>query len=164
MVQGINATVIDFTFTGYVKSAACLEMRPLIAFRSFHSTTHENGSINRAIEPHGEILELHPYAGLPKLYIYRDSGEIAMEKYWYRNFEFERERERGLDDSEALFSPFGLRATFNAANQFRLIISTDRDCLSQANEFQPIGQGLPACRRHVNLRSVCLRKRQTCVW
>jgi predicted glycogen debranching enzyme len=55
MVQGENTTVIEYRI-GRVDDASKvqLEIRPLIAFRDYHSLTHENGAINSAIEPHSQ--------------------------------------------------------------------------------------------------------------
>src|SRR5579864_9453997 len=60
MVQGENATVIQYELRG----AKCtLELRPLIAFRDFHSTTHENDALNRSLEMQPGWVRVAPYAG-----------------------------------------------------------------------------------------------------
>src|SRR5262249_19972139 len=46
MVHGENTTVIQYELRGLVEGKCTLELRPLIAFRDYHSTTHENGALN----------------------------------------------------------------------------------------------------------------------
>ena len=51
MIQGENSTVVQYELKKNnhperLKNLR-LEVRPLIAFRDYHSTTHENGAINR---------------------------------------------------------------------------------------------------------------------
>jgi predicted glycogen debranching enzyme len=47
MVHGENTTVIQYELRappGTIPTACTLELRPLIAFRDYHSLTHENGA------------------------------------------------------------------------------------------------------------------------
>src|SRR5690242_16125540 len=43
MVQGENTTVVQYELSGDKQAEIRLEVRPLVAFRDYHSTTHENG-------------------------------------------------------------------------------------------------------------------------
>src|SRR5579863_3196688 len=101
MVQGEDATVIQYELHG----ADCtLELRPLIAFRDFHSMTHENGALDPSLEMQRGWVRVAPYAGLPPLYLAHTSGEVQPAGIWYRNFEYSAEQERGLDYQEDLFN------------------------------------------------------------
>src|SRR3954469_22739008 len=48
MVQGENTTVVEYVVKseGPARADVRLEVRPLVAFRDYHSTTHENGALN----------------------------------------------------------------------------------------------------------------------
>src|SRR6185295_18168734 len=46
MVHGENTTVIQYQLRMAARGACTLELRPLIAFRDYHSLTHENGALN----------------------------------------------------------------------------------------------------------------------
>jgi len=46
MVQGENTTVVQYELSGDKQAEIRLEVRPLVAFRDFHSTTHENGALS----------------------------------------------------------------------------------------------------------------------
>src|SRR5271170_5596210 len=56
MLQGENSTVVQYELKKNNHPERpenlWLELRPLIAFRDYHSTTHENGVINAAVEEH----------------------------------------------------------------------------------------------------------------
>jgi predicted glycogen debranching enzyme len=144
MVQGENTTVVQYDLhsppdgtTDQIK----FEIRPLIAFRDYHSTTHENSSLNSHIEIEDGLASVAPYAGLPSLYFAHDPGEIDTHGDWYRNFEYRVEQERGLDFSEDLFSPFALSFTLDP-NQLKkgirisIIASTERREVKQAHAYR----------------------------
>src|SRR5260370_15649232 len=51
LVHGENTVVVQYSLSGDPGSRSCtLEVRPLIAFRDFHCTTHANDAINRHVE------------------------------------------------------------------------------------------------------------------
>ena len=47
MVQGENTTVIEYDAAG--SGLHVLELRPLIAFRDYHSTTHRNDALESEV-------------------------------------------------------------------------------------------------------------------
>jgi predicted glycogen debranching enzyme len=106
MVQGENTTVVQYLFRG--PAAATLELRALIAFRDYHRTTHANPYIDAAVEICPGYVRQQPYQGVPPLYVAHEGAEVHPAGDWYRNFEYDRERERGLDFQEDLFHPFDL--------------------------------------------------------
>src|SRR5512147_2175373 len=65
MLQGENTTVVQYKASGDCQ----LEIRPLIAFRDFHSTTHENSAIDGHVEFARGMASITPYQGLPTLYL-----------------------------------------------------------------------------------------------
>jgi len=105
MVHGENTTVVEYAWTG----DATLEVRPLLAFRDYHATTHENGAINHEIEVAPGLVKCSPYQGCPDLYLAHSAAEVERAGDWYRNFEYDVEQERGLDYREDLFHPFTLK-------------------------------------------------------
>ena len=46
-----------------------------------------------------------PYAGLPALHLVHNAQSFEGGGDWYRRFQYERERDRGLDFEEDLFNP-----------------------------------------------------------
>jgi len=128
MLTGENTTVVEYECQG---GACALELRPLIAFRDYHSTTHENPNFNPAyIEQAGEVV-MRPYEDLPQLYLAHNARRISGEGVWYRNFEYPRERERGLEYYEDLFQPFVMEFDLGPGSAARVIASTESHDIAQ---------------------------------
>jgi predicted glycogen debranching enzyme len=127
LVHGENTTVVQYELraNATMPSSCALELRPLIAFRDYHSTAHANGSIDPSVETRAGLAAIRPYAGLPALYFAHQADQIETEGSWYHNFEYDIERERGLDFQEDLFQPFTLRLNMAARPSCFLIASTD---------------------------------------
>jgi predicted glycogen debranching enzyme len=111
LIQGQNTVVVEYDLrvSDFARMPECrLELRPLIAFRDYHATTHENGALDGTLDVQPGLLSIEPYSGLPRLYFaYRDA-RMEPRHVWYRNVEYDRERERGLDYREDLYCPFSL--------------------------------------------------------
>ena len=115
LVDGENTVVLEYEVRG--DTGGCvLEVRPLIAFRDYHATTHANSALDPRVTITAGRASIAPYPGLPTLYFSHDAVSVESTGAWYYNFEFDRERERGLDYQEDLFNPcvltfdLGLRA------------------------------------------------------
>jgi len=129
MIQGENSTAIHYRI-GIIEQATsaeriCLEIRPLIAFRDYHGTTHENPAIHAEIDRQTELASMTPYAGLPTLHLAHNATEIQTTGDWHRNFIYEAERERGLDFQEDLFNPLLLEFDLRLQPEPSIIASTE---------------------------------------
>jgi len=51
-----------------------LEIRPLIAFRDYHGTTHRNNTLNATVESKPGLATVAPYPDLPALYFAHDAS------------------------------------------------------------------------------------------
>ena len=140
MIHGENSTVIHYQLTKNnrleVPKNLRLEIRPLIAFRDYHGTTHENGAINPAVQERSGLASVSPYQGLPNLHLAHNAIELRKTGDWYRNFEYDAERERGLDCSEDLFNPFALCFDLRLRRQASIIASTEQRDVTQAVEYR----------------------------
>ena len=137
MVHGQNTTIIKYQLINAPSAARVqLELRPLIAFRDYHNLTHENGAINGRVDTQRELIRVSPYDGLPSLYLANDAVEIERTRHWYRNFEYDAERERGLDFQEDLFNPCVLRFDLNQRPTATLIASTERQNVDAARRYE----------------------------
>ena len=140
MVHGENSTVVQYDLkkVNHLERTKnlSLELRPLIAFRDYHSTTHENGAINPAVEERPGLTTVTPYQGLPSLHLAHNAAELRKTGDWYRNFEYDVERERGLDFSEDLFNPFVLRFDLRLRRQCSVIASTVQHDAAQAAQYR----------------------------
>lgn len=140
MIHGENSTVVHYTVHlphDWTTSDACtLEVRPLIAFRDYHSTTHSNEVLNPQVQVAPGLATVAPYAGLPALYCAHNAAAIDTTGYWYYNFEYVRERERGLDCVEDLFSPFALQFDLSQHPEAAMIAATEPHDIRQVTAYR----------------------------
>src|SRR6185436_11170403 len=113
-----------------------LEIRPLIASRDYHSTTHENDVLNAQIETDPGLTTFRPYNELPALHLAHDPADIDANGFWYRNFQYAIEQERGLDYAEDLFSPCALTFDLNGSPKVNIIASTKRHDAADADLYR----------------------------
>ena len=139
MVQGENTTVVQYEVPLTESRTAVpivLEVRPLIAFRDYHSTTHENSALNSNVETEGGLTTVKPYSDLPALHLAHDTAGIDTNGLWYRNFQYAVEQERGLDFAEDLFSPCAFTFDLSASRRVSIIASTERRDVSKADAYR----------------------------
>ncbi|HWE51255.1 MAG TPA: amylo-alpha-1,6-glucosidase [Bryobacteraceae bacterium] len=141
MVHGENTVVVTYEIAA--EQNCFLEVRPLIAFRDYHSTTHANDGLNRGLAIEPGLVSIEPYPGLPRLYFAHNAREIDQQGYWYYGFEYAIEKERGLDCMEDLFNPFTLRFAGSGAT---IVASTNWHRADEAGSLQ----SLEANRRKVS--------------
>ena len=140
MLHGENTTVVQYHLKKNNHperpNGLSLEIRPLIAFRDYHSTTHENGAINSSVEEHPGQVSITPYQGLPALCLSHNSAGVRKSGEWYRNFEYQAEQERGLDFREDLFNPLILAFDLKLRRQAVVIASTEPHDAERAMDYQ----------------------------
>lgn len=126
MVHGENTTVIQYRLGSVPQGVICrLEVRPLVSFRNYHWTTHENDSINRELKVMRGLVSVNLYPGLPTLHFAHNAAGVNTEGDWYRRFQYEAERERGLDYEEDLFNPCVLVFNLEPGRNVVVIASTE---------------------------------------
>jgi predicted glycogen debranching enzyme len=118
-VHGEPGTAVVYEYEG--PGPATLELRPLLAYRDHHALQHENAAVQREAQRAGEDLVLAPYDGCPPLHLRLDGAAWEDNGCWYRGLEYARERERGLDFKEDLWSPGILRVPLRAGKPWGLL-------------------------------------------
>jgi predicted glycogen debranching enzyme len=153
MVNGENTTVVQYSVRfldpwtrlsspepkgapGRNAVRVVLELRPLIAFRDYHSLAHQNPSIDPALHLEDRLTIIRPYAGMPALHLSHNSDEVVATGHWYREFEYELERERGLDYREDLFNPMALRFDLSDSGVADVIASIEPNQAHQAAQYR----------------------------
>ena len=142
MLNGSNTVQVEYRLLeSPAGSRPQLEVRPLIAFRDYHSTTHENSALSPLIHNGDRLVSVLPYAGLPRLYFAHNADAVAKEGYWYRNFFYRLERDRGLDAREDLFNPLVMRWTLDKSQGNKragavVIASTEAHDVRDAQKFR----------------------------
>ena len=137
LVRGQNTVVIRYQFSGNLEGRKCsLEVRPLIAFRDYHNTTHANDGINRRVEERGGVATVKPYADLPSLHFAHNADALDSSGFWFYNFDYERERERGLDYQEDLYSPFLLHFDAGKTARPSVVASIDEHSADEGDALK----------------------------
>ncbi|HEX6112862.1 MAG TPA: amylo-alpha-1,6-glucosidase [Geminicoccaceae bacterium] len=91
-----------------------LVVRPLLSGRDYHALHHENPGFDFGAEVTGARVLWRPYPGVPAISAVTD-GSYRHDPAWYRNFQYDAERERGLDFTEDLASPGAFTWTLNGS-------------------------------------------------
>jgi predicted glycogen debranching enzyme len=147
MVHGENTTVVQYTIVG--DQGCSLEIRPLVAFRDYHGLTHENAALGSEFTDDGKHVSFQPYDGVPTLFFRYENGSLEKTGDWYRNFEYDRERERGLDFLEDLFNPFLVETELNSGATTSIVASTSPQ---EARDFNLLREQELQRRREVVAR------------
>jgi len=99
-----SAVVLRWSIAGELSAPCELCVRPLLSGRDYHSLHHENPVFRFDPVAIETGLSWRPYEGVPRTEALFD-GRYEHAPTWYRNFQYDEERERGLDFVEDLASP-----------------------------------------------------------
>ncbi len=117
MPPGENTTVTSWAVKKRKRSdkrQILLELRPLFAFRDYHHLRHEDG-LNIEIGNHDGYISFTPNTNDPTVFLAHNAVADEPSGHWYRNFQYDIERERGFDFTEDLYQPnvlsFDLRSS-----------------------------------------------------
>ena len=127
MLHGRNAVACTWKTTGPARRDQrniALEIRPLVAFVDYHHLRHSTKGFDQTYSEDPGVVRMQPVQGLPPLFFHHDASKVEPTGYWYRNFEYAIEQERGFDYREDLFQPFSFR--FDDLSSADLIISSQR--------------------------------------
>ena len=122
LLAGESTIVIAYRL--FDTPGASLKLRPLIAFRDYHSCTHANSSLKPDVAEENGVARIQPYADLPPLYFGYEDAALRRTGVWYYRFQYPQEKERGLDFEEDLFQPFELAAQLTPDQPVRIVVST----------------------------------------
>jgi predicted glycogen debranching enzyme len=126
MLHGENTTVIDYEFQLLTpESNISFELKPLVAFRDYHHLGHQTDEINADFVEAENHVCFKPFKDYPQLALAFENATVEKTGYWYRNFEYAIELERGFDFREDLFQPFSLKFDLSNREKVSVIASTE---------------------------------------
>ncbi len=99
-----NTVIVSYKLRKEEKGAE-LVIRPLMTARNFHALHNENKDLRPQAELRDGVVILKPYDGVPPVYFHHNSKEFIPGFNWYREVEYLREQERGLDSHEDCWAP-----------------------------------------------------------
>jgi len=137
LVQGENTAVVQYKLFGDPAERRIeLEVRALVAYRDYHGTSHANPYIHADVTVGDGLASISLYDGLPSLHFAHNAACIDTTGCWYYNFEYERERERGLDYREDLYAAFTLRFNLAESAMAVVIASTEKHRAGEASALE----------------------------
>ena len=128
MRQGVNTTVVEYQNTGEQKFT--LQLNPLLVHRDYHHLFHESPIWDFKTELREKTIEVIAKPGSPSLWIHFTKGKFHPRPDWYRNFQYEKEKERGLDFSEDAKSIGLISCQLAPGDKVSLILSTDQNAMN----------------------------------
>ena len=107
---------------------------PIINYRDYHGRTHEDPRwhFSQTLNPKG--VEIRAFPGATTLYLQSDIAPYSTTGSWYKDFIYEAEAERGLDDREDQYNPGYFSTRLEHGSQFSIIAS-----LVKRETFSPEG-------------------------
>lgn len=101
--RGRPAVILRWSLDGTV-SPARLSVRPFFSGREEQALHHQNPAFRFDVEHEGRRFVWRPYPGVPPI-VAVTAGAYGHDPRWYWNFQYDEERDRGLDFKEDLVSP-----------------------------------------------------------
>lgn len=144
MPHGENSTVVRYRV--HAPGAASLEIRPLVAFRDYHSLQREALDIFLQAELSENLVSLFKQDDSTHLFLAHDAAHASIEGHWYRRFEYPEERARGFEFHEDLFNPCLLVWQLERDATCNFIASTKEHAINDAATFE---ESERERRRHV---------------
>lgn len=132
MPHGENSVVVRYRVRAAGAVVASLEIRPLVAFRDYHSLRREALDIFPRAELADQLVSLSKQDDHSQLLLAHNATHASIEGHWYRNFEYAEERARGFDCHEDLFNPCLLVWQIEPDTTCDLIASTGEHAASDA--------------------------------
>lgn len=122
-IHGENTTVIAYRLVGGSESVV-LGLRPFLAGRDHHSLRHDDGPgpVWRFADG---MLVTEPLIAETQLFLSVSGSDLVSVPQWWHRFEYPRERERGFDHHEDLWTPGVLRVTLAPGEVVHCVASTN---------------------------------------
>jgi len=122
MLHGKNTVFVVYKLVESSKPIN-IELRPLVACRDFHSRMHEDYNLKIDVQHSNNTMSV--YMNGVKLSLLLDGGNFKDLPYWYKNFEYILEAQRGQESHEDLYSPGYFTRELKQGEDIALIASTE---------------------------------------
>ncbi|MEW6301925.1 MAG: amylo-alpha-1,6-glucosidase [Verrucomicrobiota bacterium] len=150
VTRGAPLTVLAWRLVGKAKQVK-LFVRPFLSGRDYHSLHKENAAFRFHAEVKGGQVSWRPYDGIPEI-VSLANATYTHEPHWYRNFQYDDERARGLDFTEDLAAPGVLQWDLAREAVWMLTTRETHDALPQRSQS--------VTRRFAAVRAQELRRRR----
>jgi predicted glycogen debranching enzyme len=134
MPHGYNQTFLRYALRDANEDVRVqLRVRAFVSGRDYHYVQRSNDAFNAHLQLQnnkaggGEVV-MQPYENCPPIRFAYD-GEFEADGFWYHDFQYEVERERGLDFEEDCWSPGDFVYELGAGRSALLSMSSEPLCI-----------------------------------
>ncbi len=124
MVHGENTTLIIYDVLES-EQPLTLELLPLLSVRRYHGLIRANNAVHREAQFSNDVFSTKVYDDTPGIFIKVPHSEYHHDPNWWFHFNYDMEKERGLDFVEDLFAPGEFSLSLQKGDSVGIIISTD---------------------------------------
>ena len=124
MVHGENTTLIIYNVLD-AQQPFTFELLPLLSVRRYHGLIRANNEVHREAGFSNDVFRTQVYDNTPPIFIKVPGSEYHHDPHWWFHFNYDSERERGLDFVEDLYAPGEFSLTLQKGDSLGVIISTD---------------------------------------
>ncbi|HSN85577.1 MAG TPA: amylo-alpha-1,6-glucosidase [Thermoanaerobaculia bacterium] len=122
-VDGENTTLVLYEVL-QAPGPFILSLRPFLAARDLHSLTSANDVLSQEVSFTAGVLELQPYPEAPEVFVQVPGADFQANPQWWYHFEYERDRQRGFDFQEDLWTPGLFGRELAPGDRLGIVIST----------------------------------------
>lgn len=122
-VDGENTTLVLYEVLE-APGPFILSLRPFLAARDLHSLASANDGLSQEISFEAGVLELRPYPEAPEVFVQVPGADFQANPQWWYCFEYERDRQRGFDFQEDLWTPGLFGRELAPGDRLGIVIST----------------------------------------
>lgn len=125
MLSNEDTVLVSYKFSKLKSKDTYLELKPLVAFRDFHSVLRENLDKKFKLEKLNDGVLISAEGVEQSLFIQINCDfELIETSYWYRNFLLIEEANRGYPAVEDLYCPIAFKININSNPEFIISLST----------------------------------------
>ena len=124
MVQGENTTVVVYNVLEAIQPFE-LELLPLLSVRGYHRLVRSNHDVHYQADFSNSVFRAKLYDNTPDIFIKVPNATFHHDPNWWFQFNYDKERERGLDFVEDLFTYGDFSVELKEGDSLGIIISTE---------------------------------------
>lgn len=123
-VDGENTTLVLYEVLE-APGPFILSLRPFLAARDLHTLRSASDVLSQEVSFEDGILALHPYPEAPEVFVQVPGADFRANPQWWYGFEYERDRQRGFDFQEDLWTPGLFGRELAPGDRLGIVISTE---------------------------------------
>ncbi|MEI6061442.1 MAG: amylo-alpha-1,6-glucosidase [Bacteroidota bacterium] len=122
-----DSIIIKYTLVE-AHSPTQLRFRPFLAYRSIHSLSKANNDVERKYDPIPNGIKVRMYLGYPHIHLqFSKETEYVHAPDWYFDFEYMREKARGYESQEDLYTPGYFELPVNVGESVYFMASLEEE-------------------------------------